>query len=67
MYSRQTPLSLVKIGCWYTFCCDQDLKEITTDLELQEAMEWQRSLSEDGQTLTFWQNEEDARLDLAND
>ena len=29
----------LEIGCWFTFCCEEDLRQITTQDELEEALQ----------------------------
>jgi hypothetical protein len=51
-----------KVGHWYTFCCEEDLKQIETDEELAEVV---AETYDDGSPLyRFWPTREAAMVDL---
>jgi hypothetical protein len=53
------PIEL-KIGHWYTFCCERDLTQIASEEELEEV---RNDLLEDGMN-KVWETKEEALLEI---
>ena len=50
-----------KIGYWYTYCCDLDLKQIDTEEELANVIE---DMTDDCFQPTIWATKEEALADI---
>ena len=54
----------VKVGHWFTYCCDKDLKQIETDDELSEVQTDLKYPEDEGMNVTVWTTKEAAMGDL---